>query len=403
MENRRRDTETTQPVPPQEGLYDDYYPDEAAEEERYLAGQRDYYARKDAYYAQRDAYYARRDAYYARQEARREEEEAYEAYENTPRPPRRKHRVDPVEYEPEDDYDDPVRRRRSRRRARRRGRLFRRLLFLVLAAALVLMLMGTAPVRPEAGRTRIPGRSTVLLAGTDEEGYRTDTLMLLSLDQRRGTASLLSIPRDTYAPVYATPKINSAYGAAGGGEAGMEELMESVRSVLGFAPDGYVLLDLDVVAEAVDMLGGVDFEVPDDIRYWDAIEKLYVDLKAGLQHLSGEQVLGLLRFRSGYPTADIGRTEVQRDFVKQALQQWLKPERLKALPQLWELFRTKIDSDLSFRQILWIARVLAKSDLGAMRTDVVPGWADMAGESSVYMVDKEALAALLPDYSPYEN
>ena len=110
----------------------------------------------------------------------------------------------------------------------------------------------------------------------------------------------------------------------------------------------------------------------------------------------------LLRFRSGYPDADIGRTEVQRTFVKEAVRQWLKPSNLKIFPQLWTLFREKMVSNLSFRELMWIARVLVKADREDMETAVLPGWADMAGDASVYMVDQTALPALLPAYSPYE-
>ena len=393
------------PVPAPEGYYDDYYP----EEDPYTAGgahlteeaRERYYAERDAYYAQRDAYYAQRDAYYARREVEEDEEEGWET---APAPVRRRRaETDPRDYLPEDTYaePDPVRQRQLRRRSRRRGRVFRRLLLLLLAAALVLMLTGQAPVRAEEGRSRIPGRSTVLLAGTDREGYRTDTIVLLTLDQHAGTASLLSIPRDTYAPAYAVPKINSAYGAAGGGERGMEELMGQVKNVLGFSPDAYVLVDMDVLTEAVDLLGGLDFDVPQDMQYVDLAQDLIIDLRAGLQHLTGDQVMQLLRFRSGYANADIGRTEVQRSFLKEAVRQWLKPSNLKVFPQLWSLFREKTVSDLSFRELMWIARVLVKADREDMEAAVLPGWADMAGDASVYMVDQTALQAMLPAYSPY--
>lgn len=392
------------PAPAPEGYYDDYYP----EEDPYAAGgahltpeaRERYYAERDAYYAQRDAYYAQRDAYYARREVEEDEEEGWELAPVR----RRRAETDPRDYLPEDTYaeTDPFRQRQLRRRSRRRGRTFRRLLFLVLAAALVLMLTGTAPVRAEEGRSRIPGRSTVLLAGTDREGYRTDTILLVSLDQRAGTAALLSIPRDTYAPAYTVPKINSAYGAAGGGERGMEELMGQVRSILGFSPDAYVLVDMNVLSEAVDLLGGLDFNVPQDMQYMDLAQDLIIDLRAGLQHLTGDQVMQLLRFRSGYANADIGRTEVQREFLKEALKQWFKPSNLKIFPQLWTLFREKMVSDLSFRELMWIARVLVKADREDMEAAVLPGWADMAGDASVYMVDQTALPTLLPTYSPYE-
>ena len=211
----------------------------------------------------------------------------------------------------------------------------------------------------------------------------------------------MSIPRDTYAPAYVVPKINSAYGAVGGGEKGMEQLMEQVKNVIGFLPDGYALVDLGAFVEAVDLLGGLDFDVPMDMDYDDPDQNLFIHLRAGEQHLTGEQLMWVVRFRSGYANADIGRTEVQRAVLKTAMKQWLRPKTLAALPGLWRIYQENLTTDLSVRNIVWIARVLLKSMGGDMEANVLPGYAAMAGDASVYMVDSYAASAILPDYSPY--
>ncbi len=73
---------------------------------------------------------------------------------------------------------------------------------------------------------RKAGCATILIAGTYEGEYRTDTMMLFSVNRATGKMSLVSIPRDTLIYCeYSVPKINSAYGWASGGEAGMEQLL----------------------------------------------------------------------------------------------------------------------------------------------------------------------------------
>lgn len=125
--------------------------------------------------------------------------------------------------------------------------------------------------------------------GTDEGGYRTDTMMLFSVNRATGSMSLVSIPRDTLIYCeYSVPKINSAYGWASGGEAGMEQLLMRVGEIIGFQPDGYVLVDLSVFEQLVDTMGGVTFNVPVDMHYSDPSQNLTIDLSAGEQHLSGE-------------------------------------------------------------------------------------------------------------------
>ena len=246
------------------------------------------------------------------------------------------------------------------------------------------------------------GPRLLKMAGADLGGYRTDTILLLSLE-RGEPVRLLSIPRDTYVANYTTHKLNAVYGAVGGGTAGMELLMREVGNVIGFEPDGYVLVDMDVVVRAVDLLGGVDYNVPQDMNYDDDSQNLHIHLTAGQQHLDGQQVIELLRFRSGYADADIGRTAVQRDFLRTALRQWLTFSNVKKLPDLLNMYKGEgVTADLTFRNLMWIARVLVKADLAsAVTDDVLPGWADMVDGSSVYMVERTAAANLLREYNPY--
>ncbi len=109
----------------------------------------------------------------------------------------------------------------------------------------------------------------------------------------------------------------------------------------------------------------------------------------------------LVRFRSGYANADIGRTEVQRAILEAAVRQWLRPSNVSKLPELWRLYRENMTSDLSMRNLLWVARVLLKAGRGTMDAGVLPGWADMVEGSSVYMVDRTIAEAVLTDYNPY--
>ena len=405
---------------PQEDFFADWNtpPEEYPAAGRHLSpeAREEYYAERDAYYARRDAYYAQRDAYYAQREREAREadgdgtdgddgygdDEYGEEYaEDAVDEPEEEE--EDISYAPEDApaAPPPPGEKPKKKKRRRKGGFLRFLVTLVLLAVLAVVLVGKAPVRNPDNLDRISGRSTILLCGTDEDGARTDTILLLTLDRNEGSVRLLSIPRDTYAPAYVVPKINSAYGAVGGGEKGMEQLMEQVKNVIGFLPDGYALVDLSAFVEAVDLLGGLDFDVPMDMDYDDPDQNLFIHLRAGEQHLTGEQLMWVVRFRSGYANADIGRTEVQRAVLKTAMKQWLRPKTLAALPGLWRIYQENLTTDLSVRNIVWIARVLLKSMGGDMEANVLPGYAAMAGDASVYMVDSYAASAILPDYSPY--
>lgn len=283
------------------------------------------------------------------------------------------------------------------------------LLLLLLLAGLAFgafYLLARQPVSESAAMgARKAGVSTILLAGTDEGGARTDTLMLLNLNAGEKTASLVSIPRDTLVNgPYQVPKINGVYGINGGGEEGIQMLLQRVSECIGFVPDGYVLVDLEGFVELVDLMGGVKFNVPVDMYYNDPSQNLYINLSAGEQKLDGEQAMGLVRFRSGYAAADLERVNVQRAFVSAAADQWMSPAIVLKAPQLLAWLGSYVETDLSARNLAWVARTLMRADLSSVTTETLPGSpADIRG-GSYYILSPYDVAALVNRcLNPYER
>ncbi len=309
------------------------------------------------------------------------------------------------EEEDEEEWD-----RRPRRRKRRVARLLVRLLAVVLVlaalAAGVSRLLASQPVYDDGGAmgARKPGFSTLLLIGTDAGGARTDTLMLLGLDTAEDTVSLVSIPRDTRVNgSYSVPKINGVYGINGGGEEGITMLLQRVAESIGFYPDGYVLVNLEGFVDLVDIMGGVRFNVPQDMQYSDPSQGLTIDLRAGEQTLDGEQAMGLVRYRSGYAEADLRRVEVQRDFVSAAADQWMGPGLLAKAPQLVAWLGENVETDLSLRNLFWLAWGLMGADMDAVVTETLPGYAANMG-GSYYILDAAGVAEVVNRcLNPYER
>ena len=274
------------------------------------------------------------------QQPRRAREDATQRYYavqepeyRAPQKPRRKAEPQPAAYE---EPETPKKKKHGFGKG-----LAKFLLVVLLIIALltgVLFLVAKQPVDANCDLARKRGNSTILLAGTDASGDRTDTIMLLNIDRKAGKLSLMSIPRDTKVNSTYTPhKINAAYGVNGSGEQGMDALMEYVSECIGFRPDGYMLIDLNVFVELVDLMGGVRFDVPCDMYYNDPTQDLYINLQAGEQKLNGEQAMSVVRFRSGYAMADLERVNVQRDFLSAALHQWVSVKNLWKLPKALSL------------------------------------------------------------------
>ena len=299
------------------------------------------------------------------------------------------------------------RRRRPEKPKRRHGLRIALVLVLLLTigAAVFHFLIARAPQSEAALSARKKGCATILVAGTDEGGYRTDSMLLLNIDRTEKAIHLVSIPRDTLIYCeYSVPKINSAYGWAGGGEAGMQELLLRVSEIIGFEPDGYAVVDLSVFEQLVDLMGGITFDVPVDMHYSDPAQGLNIDLQAGTQHLNGEQAMQVARFRSGYATADLGRIEVQRALVSAAIRQWVSPKGAIHLPQAVKLIADHANTDLSARNLLWLAESFLLCSRSDIRSATLPGYAANFSSGSYYVLDAAGVADIVNQYlNPYEK
>lgn len=339
------------------------------------------------------------------QQPRRAREDATQRYYavqepeyRAPQKPRRKAEPQPAAYE---EPETPKKKKHGFGKG-----LAKFLLVVLLIIALltgILFLVAKQPVDANCDLARKRGNSTILLAGTDASGDRTDTIMLLNIDRKAGKLSLMSIPRDTKVNSTYTPhKINAAYGVNGSGEQGMDALMEYVSECIGFRPDGYMLIDLNVFVELVDLMGGVRFDVPCDMYYNDPTQDLYINLQAGEQKLNGEQAMGVVRFRSGYAMADLERVNVQRDFLSAALHQWVSVKNLWKLPKALSLLLDHTLTDLSTANLLWMAESVVLCGTGDMMMTTIPH--GLNGDGEYVLIDaQETLDLVNESFCPYEQ
>ena len=292
------------------------------------------------------------------------------------------------------------------RKQRRRGGCLKKILVpiaLILALVLAVNLFITPPQTDKPLGERRKGVSTILLCGADIGGARTDTMMLLYVDTVKQEAGLLTLPRDTYTVTYYgdSNKLNSAYGRNGGGEEGMAVLFDYVEDTIGYRPDGYVLVELPVLRDLIDLFGGVEFHVPQYMESYGASER--ITLEEGLQHLTGEQALGLLRFRFGYADQDIGRQNVQKNFLKACLEQWMTPKNLGKVTDVLDLFKTQSLTDLQIKHFFWFGWNLLRIGFKNIYTDTLPGYATMIGDYSYYVLYPGEVAEMVQDrYNPYK-
>ena len=278
------------------------------------------------------------------------------------------------------------------------------ILILLVLAMIALWIFARQPEGDSLGAHR-DGCSAILLAGTDADGTRTDTMMLLYVDKDAGEMNLLSLPRDTYTSMEIdVPKLNAVYSVAGGGKDGMERLMDYTAECIGYRPDGYILVDLDCFEHLVNIMGGVRFDVPCDMDYDDPAQDLHINLKAGEQKLNGKEAMWVVRYRSGYALADLQRVQVQRDFMRAALKQWMSLGRIWRSPAAAAVLMANTTTDLSARELAWIAKTAKSIGTGNMYTETLPGEAAYIDEGSYYVLWPETTADLVNEhFNPYRE
>lgn len=215
-----------------------------------------------------------------------------------------------------------------------------------------------------------------LLVGLDAKGENhTDVILLLSYDAADGSASMLSIPRDTYINVGRNfSKLNSYYtgeynrftskeGLRGeeARTAAMESLTALLETNLAVQIDWWAQIDLEAFRNIVDLFGGVELDIAADMDYEDPYQDLYIHLKAGRQTLNGEQAEQFVRFRDGYATADIGRINAQKIFIAAFLQTVRKNLSVSTIGGVAEQMKDHMLTSLSAMDCVYFAKSALKT------------------------------------------
>ena len=240
---------------------------------------------------------------------------------------------------------------------------------------------------------------TIILAGLDEVSGNTDTILVGRLDAGARRMDFVSIPRDTYLNrAWETRKINCAYSAArNAGQSGLEGLREAVRGLCGFDADCCVVVSLSTVVDAIDLMGGVYFDVPFDMDYEDAAQGLSIHIPAGYRKLSGEECAQLCRYRKNYANGDLDRIELQHSFLQAAARQFISLGSIPNLARVVQLVVSSVDSDLTAANVAYFLRCAIQCRAEDIAFATVPNRPADAGGLSYTFVEKDEWLALLND------
>lgn len=197
---------------------------------------------------------------------------------------------------------------------------------------------------------------SILLMGTDtgEEGRtykgRTDTLMIMTLNPKTKTTTIVSLPRDMKVnlpgyPQYSPSKINAAYTYGG-----VKETINTVQKEFNVPIDFYLLVNMSGLEKAINKVGGVDVVSPLTFSY-DG----YSFQKGKKYHLNGKQALAFSRMRHEDPQGDYGRQQRQRLIIAALLRKSVSYKTVLNRSFLNSLSDSS-QTDLSMNDMLKLAR-----------------------------------------------
>ncbi len=263
-----------------------------------------------------------------------------------------------------------------------------------------------------------PTNINILLLGTDQRGnasiWRTDVIILLTINQTEKTVGMLTIPRDLYVniPSVGKQRINTAdfygkyYDYPGGGP---NLIKTTVEQNLGIRVHYYVRGGFDAFRKAIDILGGVEVDVDCPLyeaAFYDDKGGGVLNFQPGVQTMDG--VTALRYARSRYTTSDYDRGRRQRKVI---LAMWDKATSLNLLPkwpQLYQEMSASIQTDLSPTEMAALAYIGTQLKMDKIKSRAIDNRTTIsfvtAEGAQVLLPNAEKIHSLLVEFfAPYDD
>lgn len=253
----------------------------------------------------------------------------------------------------------------------------------------------------------------VLLLGLDSnvereqqnKGYRSDVIILCSMNTKTNEVTLLSIPRDTYAHVYTLDsngnvtadryrKINAAYALADGDhDMRSKNAIRSVKELLSCSGklnvpiDYYFTIDMDGIDKLCDLLGGVEVTLDSDVPLidpnHDGLTGGYVGRAGETVTLKGDAANSYLRCRKNIPGEEAGRRAHQRTFMLAAAKK-IKSLGVGSVANLFVQMQEFAYTNLSAEQAVAIASIFRNVNIDNATLENIPGDSEEGGSYFYY-------------------
>ena len=229
---------------------------------------------------------------------------------------------------------------------------------------------------------------SVLLLGIDNGAYgrgtevgRSDTMLVVTVNEKLGKTTIVSIPRDSYTEIigYGTnDKINHAYAF------GQEKMsINSVQNMLNLPIDYYVTVDMGGLMGLVDAVGGLDITPVLTFTYEGESFTEGVD-----RHVDGEAALRYARMRYDDPEGDMGRQKRQQYVIQKLLEKLLNITSVTRYEEILKTLENSVRPNFPLDKLLSIKNNYPKA-LKNFESDKISGSGTMIGGVYYFVVPEE--------------
>lgn len=245
-----------------------------------------------------------------------------------------------------------------------------------------------------------PLTALVMGVSTDLDNELTDTIILVGYNPKTQASFMLSIPRDTFignneATAGGYDKINALY------QKDVKKTVAAVEKLTGVKIDYYVVVKTQALIDVVNAIGGVEFDVPIDMKYDDPTQDLHINLKKGMQLLDGDKAEQLLRYRhsnpdsngrmttypASYGSDDFGRMRTQREFIMATVKQMVSWKNVAKMKNILNAVFSNLETNMSLGKMVGYIPSALKLDTEAIRAEQLPGESALINELWFYRQD----------------
>ncbi len=201
------------------------------------------------------------------------------------------------------------------------------------------------------------GQVNIVLLGSDQRfgrgGFRTDTILLVTINPADNSVNITSFPRDLYVyiPGYSSSRINTALARGG-----FKTLASTFEYNFGVRPDYYVMINFWSFVEVVDSLGGIDVYASQPLSEYTA--RSWFTIPAGLNHMDGDTALYYTRSRKS--TSDFDRNRRQQEVVMATIDKFISLYTISKIPELYKIYLDNVTTNIKSKDIIPLIPVAAR-------------------------------------------